>query len=465
MKRGPNKISEKLDSLQAPFDKDRLWTNLHTHKDFPQAPAKKRRGYWWLLLLGLVVGGGLAAYFSTASNVSSIQTDTPENAIIPIAIKEQKKEQQTTAEPSRNSANSTLALENSAAISATKEDSSNTTISTSSRASTSVTPQTFRVPENLKTTPPLNSTIKENQTPFSVPTNKSLIPTTALETTSTTVAETIEKTASTIQQSTIAATPVTPSEALRIDFAAVNSIPLLDLLPFPEDSLSDHLNLPPIIIPFDPATRLWTLSIGGGSGYVFHSITDSMSSRELGTGTTQTLESYLIELGLSRKLRHRLELSLGLQYLVNYRRYDAVFFEDVRTPVNENKRIVNKNTASYYHRYQHVDLKIGVGRTLPMRHFNLSYIVGVGANLNFQLDGKILDLKNSDIQLTDTRSYRKTLQPYLFGEALLSRSLTPNLDFYTGLELKSRFRLNTTNAAFSHTAFPIYGKLGLAFKF
>lgn len=472
MKRPANNIGEKFDSLQAPLDKDRLWAKIRSHEDFPQAPQPRRRRFLWLFCFGLLVGGGMLAYFY--SNPSSNSLMESEDLAAPYAQEAapefsptNPKETspstapattdptsiaETVVSPQSSPVNSHLNTEDQASSLSNSNINSNSNSNSSSNSNSKRNPNPpLQSTKASSTASPETSTRPRSATP----TQNSTAPVTNPENT----AEKNRKGTSDKLDSTKVTAPI--ASDLAIPLKIFSPLALLPPRPLSADSLND-LVFSPIIIPSNIRPKRWTLSLAGGTGYAFHSIMDSLRTKEMGIGHTKTVESYVADLALSRRIKRKWDLSLGLQYQLHYRRFNAVYFEyitDDRTPT------INKNAAEFFHKYQQFDLKAALGRSHRQPYFNFSYGAGLGANLNFQVSGQVLDPSNRSIDLNALNTYRKTLQPYFFGYARVSRSLRSNLQVYTEMEVKSTLRFDAPGASFSHRALPIYGKLGLAFWF
>lgn len=459
MKKEQNSLHQKLDSLVAPINKEQLWAKIHTHEDFPKKKDNRRR--FFLLFLGFFALGSVGlSYFYSSKNL------TLDTFIVQPKANLLWQENQIETR-SNHLLTEQVPIKNAPINKETKkeilaQDETSVTAKSSSKSIVSANKNTRSIPtqKSIQAITSNSKSIPQNDAIDLNPSNDlNQINTSIIETNTPTVINNIAP---------------RPAQASWVSpFLTAKEV---DSLTVPLPSFSNK-NIPQLQQKENSKKR-WSIALAAGSGYSFHHLSGTIASPDnkpisldLRKENTQTIESYLFELKISRLLKKKWELGLGLQYALNYQKFNYTFIDDIvykRDPnPDEGFFIKNANqiTHNYYHKYRFIDLNLSLSRRLDFNRSHLTFSTGLGLNMNFQVSGKIVDSFNKDENLNSNGEYKKTLQPFYFGALTFSRDISPSLSIFTGIKASSKIKLTQNDLSFKHTIVPIYGNIGIAFKF
>ena len=457
MKKVANNIHQKLDALEAPLNKERLWASIHQHPDFPKKEAgrKRRRFILFGWFGGILLSASLLAYFylMTEPNLESFYIDT---------------RTELHADQSERLSGMELSVHPDISVpDHSSETKQNLPLSPSSTTSKKV--PLLAHSENRITKP---STTKHLSISPAEQNNLSIPPLPPAEK----VAATTSKTnaANTSIAASALSTDATPgnSKIASLSNLAAKAIPPLSVPP-------EILNLNILRLEEKLATspKPWTLALSLGAGYAFHQLqdqdpasTDDIKNLAFRKTNTSTLESYFLNVESARNFRNNWILSLGIQYAVHYQNFQHTY-TDIQYD-----RIVNDNSVGYektaqitthnhFQQYRLLDGQLALGKKIQFAKFNLTLAAGIGWTGFLQVKGKTLDSNKRTSSLAGQQVYQRPTNPYYFGQLMVARPLSHQLDLRFGMTVHSKTRLTPKTAAFQHTLLPVYGKIGLAYHF
>ncbi len=467
-----NKYQEKFSYKKAPIDKEQLWNQISTNKDFPKKERGNRGGLYFLsLLLIAILGIGI---FQITDNKKAID-QLDQKMSISYTPPSTKKEVNNSSPDIKNSPtfqnkNQAQDLEktaiaqslNSIVKSTNQIDSHNntneqSTITVANNTSTSHTKSNNR--NNNGNDSEAHSTTVENlNNPETQQTTLSEI---NLNSTTQTTNYSGPLSTNTLKTNTQSPDKIIGPDNLPID---------LDLL-FLDFRLAPDLNSAITIIP-QPKNRNWILGLMGGSGIANHLII-SLSDDDYITQTrkenVQNLKSQYASISVQRLLPKNFSISLEGELEHLYQRYD---FSNSDTSLTRNEDSsagfysYTTTTIDYekFHRYQFLNLNMLADKRFQVGALSLSIGAGIAYNLSFNLQGNVFDEAGNLAALGDLREYKSTTGLSYLGNIGLDLSLTDRIIFNTALRYKSPNALTDTNLSLDHKVHSWKLGVGLSYR-
>jgi len=213
----------------------------------------------------------------------------------------------------------------------------------------------------------------------------------------------------------------------------------------------------------------WSISFAIGIGYLFHDIQSDEKDLDMKIrkNNSKTLESYLVEFGISRKIHKKWIISLGFDYSIDYQRFNYNFSDYKYIKNNtENpyylKRIDNY-TFKYYHKYKFLNLNLSASKIIQIKDYQLSIGLGINSILKFSIEGKVLNHKLKEQNLS-SKEYNESIMFNYYSQINLSKPINEKFSIYSGVQIKMKNNLTKNNSSFTHRVTPVYFKLGITYK-
>jgi hypothetical protein len=179
----------------------------------------------------------------------------------------------------------------------------------------------------------------------------------------------------------------------------------------------------------------------------------------------KSIESYVFDLDLSRKIFSNWSIDLGIQYSLNYQKY---VFKYTNREYIKNETFSpryslkpDNTTHNYYHKYNILNTNISIGGFYTIGSFQLNCTIGLSVNLEFNVKGRILNENLSDIGINSSKSYRTKLNPRFFGEVSLYKLISKNVSLISTVEIQSKTTLTDDTSNLPHKILPVFFKIGI----